>query len=168
MRFRRYVFLTVSSLLCLGGCVTTTNPDGTTRMSLSPANLLRSEPPATAATHAPYSQPDPAQVERIASRFARDRQSGGMTGAAADIARCYKTASTTTATLDCIGLDFVANKREAYNVQKFHVGTSDYLTSEGLQSRVGKAGSKIGYTSDQLMGFMTTTGMAAYQRGAAL
>jgi hypothetical protein len=113
-------------------------------------------------------QPDPAQVDRIATRFVRDRKAVGMAGIPADVDRCYRTAKSSTATLDCVGLDFVASKRDAYNSGRFHVPPMEYFAAEALQARVGHAASQVGYTGDQILAYMSTTGMAAYQRGASL
>ena len=170
--------LTLAAALVCAACTSQTMPDGSTRVSLSPANLFQqqtSQPvsspsyqPVSTTTSADY---DPVLVQRVAIRFARDHRDNGMAGLVNDVAACYASAlgngSPDRAALrDCMALDVAAKRRDQSNVRRFHMPGMDYLADVPSLARLNKYGPLLFANEQQAMNFVHHTGGAVYAQSA--
>lgn len=170
--------MVVVTLLATSACTSVTMPDGSIRSSISPANLF----PAQTAVAKPGEfqdagenagmQVDPALVQRVAARFARDHRDGGMAGLVADIQACYAAAERggpdRLALRDCIALDTAAKHRDMVNAQRFPVPGMEYLTDNASLARLNRYGPQVFANQTDALAFVKYTGNAVYVRGAKL
>lgn len=177
MSMTRALALAVT-LQVVAACTSQTMPDGSTRVSLSPANLFQQQPPQPApplsyqpvsATGSAYA--DPVLVQRVAARFAQDHRDGGMAGLVHDIQACYASAFSTgspdtSALRDCVALDVAAKERDNANVRRFHLPGMDYLADGPSLARLNKYGPLLFANERQAMNFVHYTGGAVYAQSA--
>ena len=168
-----------AALLTVSACTSTTMPDGSTRMSLSPANLF---PAQTAGSTQPAqaqggganagTQVDPALVQRVAARFARDHREGGMAGLVSDIRACYAAAERggpdRSALRDCIALDTAAKHQDMVNARRFPVPGMDYLTDNAALARLNQYGPQVFANAGEGLNFVKYTGNAVFVQGTHL
>ena len=170
--------LTLAAALVCAACTSQTMPDGSTRVSLSPANLFQQQAPQPVSS--PSYQPvstttsadyDPVLVQRVAMRFARDHRDDGMAGLVNDIAACYASADSDgspdkPALRDCIALDVAAKERDTANVRRFRLRGMDYLADAPSLARLNKYGPLLFANEQQAMNFVHYTGGAVYAQSA--
>ena len=170
--------MAIAVLLATSACASQTMPDGSTRMSLSPANLFPAHTTGTAQP-APLQvggapagiQVDPVLVHRVAARFAHDHREGGMAGLVADIQSCYSAAEhgpDRSALRDCIALDTAAKRRDMVNAKHFPVPGMIYLTDNAALARLNHYGPEVFANQTDELNFVKYTGNAVYVQAAQL
>lgn len=169
--------MAIAVLLATSACTSVTMPDGSIRSSISPANLFPAQVAAqpvqlSGAGPNAGAQVDPALVQRVAARYARDHRDGGMAGLVADIRACYAAAERggpdRSALRDCIALDTAAKHRDMVNAQRFPVPGMDYLTDNASLARLNRYGPQVFVNQTDELAFIKYTGNAVYVRGAQL
>lgn len=169
--------MVVFALLATSACTSVTMPDGSVRSSISPANLFPAQAaaqPAQLSGAGPNAgaQVDPALVQRVAARYARDHRDGGMAGLVADVRACYAAAERAgpdrSALRDCIALDTAAKRRDMVNAQRFPVPGMDYLSDNASLARLNRYGPQVFANQTDELEFIKYTGNAVYVRGAQL
>lgn len=168
----------IAVVLATSACTSQTMPDGSTRMSISPANLFPAQTSGVAQPIQPRAigtdtgpQVDPELVHRVAARFARDHRNGGMAGLVADIQACYAAAERgpdRSALKDCIALDTAAKRRDMVNAKRFPVPGMDYLADNAALARLNYFGPQVFANQTDELNFVKYTGTAVYTQGAQL
>ena len=166
------------TLQVVAACTSQTMPDGSTRVSVSPANLFQQQTPQPvsapsyqAVSTAVAADVDPVLVQRVAARFAQDHRDGGMAGLVRDIQACYASAFSTgspdtSALRDCVALDVAAKERDNANVRRFRLPGMDYLADGPSLARLNKYGPLLFANERQAMNFVHYTGGAVYAQSA--
>ena len=172
------IVLPCAMLLGLAACTSQTMPDGSTRLSISPANLV-AEPgggygqpgaqPALAGGGLPF---DSVLVHRVAARFVSDWRQGGMSGLVVDLRSCYANAESggpnQSALRDCIALDTAAKNRERADEQRFGRPMMDYLSDNAELARFNQYSPQAFGSQTEAFDFIRNNGRAVYFQGATM
>ena len=171
------IALPCALLLGLAGCTSQTMADGSTRLSISPANLFAQpalgQPggmqPAATGNGLTY---DSMLVHRVAVRFVADWRGGGMAGLVGDIQRCYVDAerggTNRFALKDCMALDTAGKNRDFANQQRFHVPGLDYFSNDAELVRFRRYAPQAFGSSAEALDFVGRDGRAVYFQAATM
>jgi hypothetical protein len=172
--------LPCAMLLGLAACTSQTMADGSTRLSISPANLFAQ--PGSAFGQPGAVQPavvgggglpfDDVLVHRVAARFVSDWRQGGMSGLVTDLRNCYASAErggpNRSALRDCIALDTAAKNRERADEQRFGRPMTDYLSDNAELARFNRYSPQVFNSKAEAFDFIRNNGRAVYFQGATM
>ena len=171
------IALPCALLLGLAGCTSQTMADGSTRLSISPANLFArpgfGQPaalqPALTGGNPPF---DKVLVHRVAARFVSDWRGGGMAGLVADIRFCYAVAERggpdRTLLRDCLALDTAGKNRDFDMQQRFHVPGLAFFSNDAELARFNRYAPQTFGSNAEALDFVGRDGRAVYFQGATL
>ena len=171
------IALPCALLLGLAGCTSQTMADGSTRLSISPANLF-AQPgsgqfvglqPAATGNGLTY---DSMLVHRVAVRFVVDWRGGGMAGVVGDIQRCYVDAerggTNRFALKDCMALDTAGKNRDFADQQQFHVAGLAYFSNDAELVRFRRYAPQAFGGNAEALDFVGRDGRAVYFQAATM
>ncbi len=173
------IMLSFALLLGLGACTSQTMADGSTRLSISPANHFQPgsgygqpatmQPAVTTGGGLPF---DSVLVHRVAARFVADWHRGGMSELVADLRSCYANAErggpNRSALRDCIALDTAAKNRERADEQRLGRPMMDFFSDNAELARFNQYSPQAFSSQAEAFQFIRDNGRAVYFQGVTM